>query len=108
MKLGIIIYSNDPETVWNTFRFALKAREEGESVTVFLTGRGVEADTGILDSGNFDVGDMKRRYLEADGKLLCCGTCSVTLRGKAPVEASKGGLKDMLDLIRDSDRVLTF
>lgn len=108
MKLGIIIYSNDPETVWNTFRFALKATEEDEFVTVFLTGRGVEADTDILDTGSFEVSEMKRRFLESGGKLFCCGTCSVTLRGKNPVAASKGGLKDMLDIIRDSDRVLTF
>jgi len=106
MKLGIIIYSDDPETVWNTFRFALKATEEGELVTVFLTGRGVEADTDVLDTGRFEVNELKRRFLAAGGVLLCCGTCSMTLRGKTP--ASKGGLKDMLDIIRDSDRVLTF
>lgn len=31
MKLGVIVYSNDPETAWNAFRFgnyALKADDE--------------------------------------------------------------------------------
>jgi uncharacterized protein involved in oxidation of intracellular sulfur len=44
MKLGIIIYSNDSETVWNAFHlgnFSLKQRDE---VNVFLLGKGVEAD----------------------------------------------------------------
>lgn len=108
MKLGIILYSNDPETVWNTFRFALKARENDEEVTVFLTGRGVDADTESLDVGSFEVGALKQRFLDAGGVLLCCGTCSMSIRGKAPAKALRGGLGDMLDMIRESDRVVTF
>jgi uncharacterized protein involved in oxidation of intracellular sulfur len=44
MKIGIVIYSNDAETVWNAFRlgnFALKERDE---VKVFLLAKGVEAE----------------------------------------------------------------
>jgi len=31
MKLGIIIYSNDPETVWNAFRLGSFAAKAGEN-----------------------------------------------------------------------------
>ena len=45
MKIGIIIYSNDPETVWNAFRYANFAIKEGNEVKVFLTGKGVKAES---------------------------------------------------------------
>ena len=44
MKLAIVIYSNDPETVWNAFRFGVFARKQGDAVSVFLLGKGVEAE----------------------------------------------------------------
>ena len=36
MKIGIILSSNDPEEVWNTFRFANDALKENHAVRVFL------------------------------------------------------------------------
>ena len=40
MKLGIVIYSNDPETVWNAFRFGNFSLKEEDEVKVFLIGEG--------------------------------------------------------------------
>ena len=34
MKLGIVISSNDPETVWNAFRFGSFALGQGDVVNV--------------------------------------------------------------------------
>jgi len=34
MKIGIVIYSNDPETVWNAFRLSNFALKEGDEVKV--------------------------------------------------------------------------
>jgi len=51
VKVGIVIYSNDPETVWNAFRFGNYAVKEGETVQVFLIGKGVESES--LDTGAF-------------------------------------------------------
>ena len=42
MKLGIVIYSNDPETVWNAFRFGNFSRKQGDEVKIFLLAKGVE------------------------------------------------------------------
>jgi uncharacterized protein involved in oxidation of intracellular sulfur len=36
MKTGIIIYSNDPEPVWNAFRYANSALKECDEVKVFF------------------------------------------------------------------------
>jgi len=45
MRSGVIIYSNDPETVWNAFRFGNITLEEGDEVKVFLLGGGVESES---------------------------------------------------------------
>jgi uncharacterized protein involved in oxidation of intracellular sulfur len=42
MKLGIVIYSNDPETVWNAFRLGNFGLKEKDEVKVFLLAKGVE------------------------------------------------------------------
>ena len=38
MKLGIVVYSNDPETVFNAFRLGVFSLGKGDSVRVFLLG----------------------------------------------------------------------
>jgi len=45
MKLGLVIYSNDSETVWNAFRFGNFALNQKDAVNVFLLGKGVESES---------------------------------------------------------------
>lgn len=45
MKRGIVISSNDPETVWNAFRLGNFARGQGDTVNVFLLGKGVDCES---------------------------------------------------------------
>ena len=42
MKLGMIVYSNDAEVVWNAFRLANLALTEKDEVKIFLLAKGVE------------------------------------------------------------------
>lgn len=53
MKLGIVIYSTDDETVWNAFRLGNFALKAGDQVKVFLLSKGVECES--LSSEKFDV-----------------------------------------------------
>jgi len=45
MKLGVVVYSNDPESVWNAFRLGNFALHGGDEVQVFLLGKGVECES---------------------------------------------------------------
>lgn len=72
MKLEII-YSADPETAWNAFRFGNFALKMGDRVGVFLLGKGVERES--LDTEKFKVTEQMRHFIEAGGKILSCGTC---------------------------------
>jgi len=44
MKIGIVLSTNDPEEVWNAFRFGNVALKENHEVRVFLVNKGVEAE----------------------------------------------------------------
>ncbi|MBI5869815.1 MAG: DsrE family protein [Actinobacteria bacterium] len=106
MKFGIIINSNDPETVWNAFRFGLKPLTKGDEVRVFLTGRGVEAEQ--LDTEQFAVTQMMTDFMDLGGSVLCCGSCAEKIRGMTPKICAIGGMNDMYEIVADCDRVLTF
>lgn len=106
MKPGLVIYSNDPETVWNAFRLGVHSLRQGDAVGAFLLGRGVEAE-GLAD-GRFPVAEVMRDFVVAGGSVLACGTC-LKLRQQAGSDLCPlSTVADLHALIRDSDRVLTF
>lgn len=106
MKLAMVIYSNDPETVWNAFRFGVHALKGGDVVSVFLLGRGVEAEG--LSEARFPVVATMKEYISTGGALLACGTC-LKLREQVGSELCPvSTLADLHTLIRNSDKVLTF
>lgn len=106
MNLGIVIYSNDPETVWNAFRLGAFSRKQGDTVSVFLLGKGVEAES--LDSTKFDVIGQMRSFSEAGGSILACGTCLKIRQSKGTEICPVSTMQDLHALIRDSDKVLSF
>ena len=106
MKIGMVIYSNDPETVWNAFRFGNFAIGEGDSVKVFLLAKGVESES--LNTDKFKVTDMIRRFVENGGKIFACGTC-LTIRKKEGSEMCPlSTMQDMYDIIKWSNKDITF
>lgn len=106
MKLGIVINSNDPETVWNAFRFGVFSCMQGDAVSVFLLGKGVEAES--LDSSKFDVRDLMRSFSEEGGSIRACGACLKMRNFKGSDICPMSTMQDMYALIRDSDKVLSF
>ena len=106
MKIGIIISTNDAETVWNVFRFGNFALKEGDKIKVFLIAKGVEAES--LDSDKFAVTQQMRDFVKAGGNIFACGTC-LKLRNVEPTDVCPlAGLKDMHAIIKESDKVITF
>ena len=54
MKIGIILQSNNPEHIWNTFRFGITSLKASHDVTIFLMSEGAELNT-IVDTEYFDI-----------------------------------------------------
>ncbi len=106
MKIGIVLYSNDPETVWNAFRLANFALKENDKVSVFLLAKGVEAES--LDTSQFKITEQMKNFVEGGGELLACGTC-LKIRQKGESELCPlSTMKDLYELIVNCDRLLTF
>lgn len=106
MKLGIILSQTDPETVFNALRLANYSLKQGDTVKLFLVGKGVELDQ-ISDS-KFNVREQAQAVLDAGGQFLACGTC-LKLRQSAGSEICPlSTLKDFYEVVRDSDRLVTF
>ena len=66
-SLGMVIYSNDVETVWNAFRLANYAKNQGDTVQVFLLAKGVEVDK--LVEENKDLAEQVSVFLEKEVKF---------------------------------------
>ncbi len=109
MKVGIVIYSSDPETVWNAFRFANFALSMGDGVRIFLISKGVEVVAPkSLDADKFKVSEQLETVFKTGGKVFACGTCLEIHQLKAPQGFTVSTLKDLYEIIKESDKVVTF
>ena len=106
MKLGIVISSNDPETVWNAFRLGNFALGQGDTVNVFLLGKGVECES--LDTEHFSVTKAMQELSDHGGKIDACGTCLTLRNAEVGEVCALSTMQDLYRLTRESDRALTF
>lgn len=106
MKLGIIIYSNDPETVWNAFRLGNFARKAGDEAKVFLLGKGVECES--IDTDKFKVSEQIQQFVAGGGQILACGTCLKIRNQSGSAICPLSSMEDLYDLIKSSDKVISF
>ena len=107
MKIGIILQSNKPEHVWNTFRFGVASLKEGHSVHISLMSEGVEAED-IPDSDQFDISKKIQEFKDLKGVVLACESC-LKIRSKSeskicPVTT----MRDLVKMVEESDKVLVF
>ena len=106
MKLGVVIYSNDPETVLQAFRLSNFALKKGDDVKAFLLGKGVECDS--VDTEKFKVTDQIREFLDNGGRTFSCTSC-LKLRSKDATEVCPlSTMADLYKIIAESDKVITF
>src|SRR3989338_5729842 len=107
MNLGIILQSNKPEHVWNTFRLGITALKADHLVEIFLMSEGSELED-IRDTEDFDITAKVAEFKALKGGLYACGSC-LKVRGKegsnvCPVST----MTDLLAMVERSDKVLVF
>ena len=105
MKLGIVIYSTDAETVWNAFRLGVFSLKEGDEVKVFLLAKGVECEKLVDDK--FNVLEQMQLFVDNGGKILACGTCLKIRNSEGSELCPVSTMKDLHEIIRDSDKVVS-
>ncbi|MBI3337364.1 MAG: DsrE family protein [Candidatus Staskawiczbacteria bacterium] len=107
MKLGIILQSNNPEHIWNTFRLGITALKTNHQVEIFLMSEGSELDT-IPDSEYFDISEKITEFKRLKGEIYVCGSC-LELRGKGESKICPvSTMSDLLKMVESSDKVLVF
>lgn len=106
MKLGVIISSNDSETCWNALRFANYGLKQKDQVRIFLIGKGVEVEK--VSTDKFNTLDQAQNFLKAGGKIDACGTCIKSRDQKESEMCPISSMKDLYEIVKDSDRVVTF
>ncbi|GBE18491.1 DsrE/DsrF-like family protein [archaeon BMS3Abin16] len=106
MKLGIVIYSDDAETVWNAFRLGNYAQLGGDEVKVFLLAKGVECES--LNTEEFDITGQMRKLTDGGGRIYACGTCLRMRSSEGSELCPISTMKDLYEIIKDSDKVVTF
>ena len=106
MKIGIVISTNEPEAVWNAFRFGVTSLKANHEAKIFLINRGVEIEN--IKDIKYDIKEQINLFIENKGKILACGTC-LNSRGKEGSDVCPiSTMKDLLKLVEESDKVLTF
>jgi len=104
--IGIVLYSNDAETIWNAFRLANFSETRGDTVTIFLIGKGVEALT--VESKEFDIKQKAEEFVTKGGTIMACATCLKMRNMEADKIITVSGLSDLYEIVKSSKTVLTF
>lgn len=106
MKIGIILNTNEPETVWNALRFGTTALLNDHEVKTFLLGRGVELEN--IKSEQFKIQEQIQMYIENKGKLFSCGSCLKLRQMQGSEVCPVSTMHDMLHIVEESDKVVVF
>jgi uncharacterized protein involved in oxidation of intracellular sulfur len=105
-SMGIVIYSNDVETVWNALRFANYSKNQGDSVSIFLLGKGVELEN--LVKSDSTIKEQSDIFLNNGGTIQGCGTCLQSRNNNEPQVCKFSSMKDLYELAHRNKIVLTF
>ena len=106
MKIGIIISSNDTETCWNALRYANFAIGQKDEVKIFFMGKGVEYQ--IISTEKFNTVEQVDKLLKSGGKIFACGSCIKSRNQEGSEMCPVNTMKDMYEIIKESDKVVTF
>jgi uncharacterized protein involved in oxidation of intracellular sulfur len=106
MKLGVVISTNEPEIVWNAFRFGNAALKANHEVKVFLINKGVEIED--IGDERYDIAKQVQSFIENKGQILACGTCLKLRQREESNVCSISTMTDLVKLVEESDKVLTF
>ena len=106
MKIGVIISSNDAETCWNALRYANFCLGQKDKDKVFLACKGVEYEK--ISTEKFNTVEQTEKFIKSGGKILACGTCIKSRNQEGSEMCPISTMKDMYEIIKESDKVVTF
>ncbi len=106
MKIGLVLNTNEPEVVWNSFRFGVTSLKSNHDVKIFLMNKGVEIED--IKDEKYNVKEKIDLFIESKGEMLACGTCLKSRNKEKNNICPVYTMKDLLKLVEESDKILTF
>jgi len=106
MKMGIIISTDDAETCWNALRYANFCLAQNDEAKIFFMGKGVEYQK--VSTEKFNTVEQAEKFMQAGGKIYACGSCIKSREQEGSEMCPISTMKDMYDIVKESDRVVTF
>ena len=106
MKLGIVIYSDHPETVWNACRLANFSLKKGDQVKIFLMAKGVEAES--FSNNQYDITELLEKFIKSNGEIYACGTCLQIRKQDSTELCPMSSMADLYGIINQSDKIISF
>lgn len=106
MKLAIILETKEAEKAWNAFRFGVTALTRDHQVKFFLMGEAVEVENGEKEP--YDVPEQMKKFSEAGGELLACGTCLKSRQLEDQTSCPISTMVDCVEMVEWADKVVTF
>ena len=106
MNIGIVISSNDAETCWNALRYGNFALGQKDAVKVFFMGKGVEYQK--VSTDKFNTSEQAQKLVQSGGKIYACGSCIKSREQESSELCPISTMKDMYDIVKESDKVVTF
>ena len=79
--------------------------KEGYQVRVFLLAKGVECES--LDTDTFKVTEQMQEFVNEGRQILACGMCLKIRQSDGPELCPLSTMKNLHELIRDSDKVVS-
>ncbi|HNQ77806.1 MAG TPA: DsrE family protein [Acidobacteriota bacterium] len=105
MKLGIIVYSNDRETVWNALRIAVFAQEKGDKVNIFFIAKGVEGE--VISDEKYPIAAQLKDFKNWGGNIFACQNCLKDRKMEGTELMPASTLGDLYKIMEESDRLIT-
>jgi tRNA 2-thiouridine synthesizing protein D len=108
MKIGILISTGNPETLWNALRFANLClnTDNNNEVSIFLNAKAVAYES--VDTEKFNIKELAKTFVLSEGNLIACGKC-LGFRGLQENEVCrKGNQKDLYEMVMTSDKLVCF
>ena len=73
---------------------------------IFLINKGVEVDE--IKDKKYNITEQTDLFIKNKGQILACGTCLKSRKKEASKVCPISTMKDLLKLVEESDKVLTF
>lgn len=106
MKIGIVITGVEAEKVCNAFRLGIFSLKKGHTVSAFFLGKGVECSE--IEDETFNVKQALSKFVEDGGIVYACGSCLKSRGRDGAPTCPMSTMEDLMRVVEESDRVLTF